>query len=65
VAFNGLGITCADYLKKGRQIAVEGQLRSSGWTTDDGSRRSKLEVIARRVDFLDRPATKEDQSEPF
>lgn len=64
VAFNGLGITCADHLKKGRRIAVEGRLRSSEWTTSDGAKRSKLEVVASTVDFLDRPAASDRENEP-
>jgi len=55
VAFNGLGATCADFLSKGRLVAVEGRLRSSEWTAEDGSRRSKLEIVARNIDFLDKP----------
>jgi single-strand DNA-binding protein len=42
---------CAEYLGKGRRIAVDGRLKSSSWD-DEGKRRSALEVIARRVEFL-------------
>ncbi len=70
IGFNGLGVTCADHLNKGRLIAVEGRLRSSEWTTSEGSKRSKLEVVANNVDFLDRPKTAlatapQDGEEPF
>ena len=54
--------TCAKYLAKGRRVAVEGHLHHSEWEAEDGSRRQKLEVIARSVEFLDAPRT--DQSEP-
>jgi single-strand DNA-binding protein len=56
VAFAGLGDTCAAQLAKGHQIAVSGRLDYVEWTADDGSKRSKHEVIASRVDFLARPA---------
>ncbi|MCD5390808.1 single-stranded DNA-binding protein [candidate division NPL-UPA2 bacterium] len=46
--------TCSQYLSKGRQILVEGRLRSSSWETDSGEKRSRVEVIARRIQFLDR-----------
>ena len=42
---------CAEYLGKGRRIAVDGRLKSSSWE-EDGRRRSVLEVVARRVEFL-------------
>ena len=42
---------CAEYLEKGRRIAVDGRLRSSSWE-EDGKRRSAVEVVARRVEFL-------------
>jgi single-strand DNA-binding protein len=44
--------TVAQYLAKGRKVAVEGRLHHSEWESDNG-RRQKLEVIARNVEFLD------------
>jgi len=52
VAFDGLAKTCAEHLEKGRQVAVSGRLAHSEWEADDGSRRSRLQVIAREVEFL-------------
>ena len=43
--------SCARYLAKGRKILVEGRLRHSEWESENG-RRQKLEVIARRIEFL-------------
>jgi len=45
---------CAEYLSKGSAIFVEGRLQSRQWETDDGQKRSILEVVADRVQFLDR-----------
>ena len=56
--------TCAQYLEKGRKVAVEGHLHHSEWEADDGSRRQKLEVIARNVEFLDRKPSDDPQPEP-
>ncbi len=47
--------TCCQCLKKGRAIHVEGSLKMESW--DDkttGEKRSKLKVLADRVQFLDR-----------
>jgi single-strand DNA-binding protein len=51
--------TCARYLAKGRQVGVDGRLRSSSWEDSDGKRRSAIEVVANRVQFLSPPSAKE------
>jgi single-strand DNA-binding protein len=43
---------CAEYLSKGRPVFVEGRLQSRQWETEDGQKRSILEVVADRVQFL-------------
>ena len=43
---------CGRYLTKGKRISVEGRLRSRSWEDPDGKRRSSLEVVASRVEFL-------------
>jgi single-strand DNA-binding protein len=44
--------TCHQYLSKGRPVFVEGRLQYDQWETQDGQRRSKLRVVAERVQFL-------------
>lgn len=46
------GENCAEYLSKGRQAFISGRLSLNQWTTDDGQKRSKLEVVANNVQFL-------------
>ncbi|HTB22619.1 MAG TPA: single-stranded DNA-binding protein [bacterium] len=43
---------CAEYLKKGSPVMVEGRLKLKEWTAQDGQKRSLLEVVAERVQFL-------------
>ena len=43
---------CAQYLEKGRKVGVDGRLRSSSWEDSDGNKRSAVEVVANRVEFL-------------
>ncbi len=44
---------CGQYLKKGRQVYVEGRLTTRQWEAKDGSgKRSRTEVVALRVQFL-------------
>ena len=54
--------TCARYLTKGRRIALDGRLRSSSWEDSDGNKRSAIEVVANRVQFLSPPQGKEDSA---
>ena len=51
---------CAQYLAKGRKVAVDGRLRSSSWEDSDGNKRSAIEVVANRVQFLSPPPGKEE-----
>jgi single-strand DNA-binding protein len=44
---------CGEYLTKGAQIALDGRLRSRSWEDEDGKRRTAVEVVASRVQFLD------------
>jgi single-strand DNA-binding protein len=49
---------CAEYLGKGRRVAVDGRLKSRSWE-EEGKRRSAIEVVARRVEFLGGPPSGE------
>ena len=50
---------CAEYLAKGRRVAVDGWLKSRSWE-EEGKRRSAIEVVARRVEFLGGPRAHDD-----
>ena len=58
--------TASEYLSKGRQACIDGRLSYSQWETDDGQKRSKLEVTADRVIFLGggKGGGGEDRGEP-
>ncbi len=51
---------CAEYLSKGRQIAVTGRLQSRSWEGNDGQKRSTIEIVADRVVFLGRRDRREN-----
>ena len=56
-AFGKLAQSCNRYLKKGRQVSVQGRLNHSEWKTEGGERRERHEVVAAAVEFLgQRPA---------
>jgi single-strand DNA-binding protein len=54
VVFDRLAEVVAEHLAKGRLVSVTGRLRSSDWTTAEGERRFRLEVVGEDVQFLDR-----------
>jgi single-strand DNA-binding protein len=43
----------SQHLAKGRRIGVDGRLDWSSWEAQDGTRRTKVEVVANQVQFLD------------
>jgi len=45
----------ANYLNKGRLVAVQGRLQQRNWVQQDGQKRSVVEVLADSVQGLDRP----------
>jgi single-strand DNA-binding protein len=56
VAWNRLAENCNQYLTKGQRVYAEGRLHTRTWEGQDGQRRSRSEVVANRVLFLDRQA---------
>lgn len=50
-------------LEKGMKVCLSGRLRYSSWEKD-GSRRSKLEVIAENVDIMQRRDAHQGQQQP-
>lgn len=55
VAWRRLGEICGQYVKKGRQIFVEGRLQTRDWTGQDGIRRFRTEIVAENVILLGSP----------
>jgi single-strand DNA-binding protein len=43
---------CANYLVKGRLVAIQGRIQSRSWETENG-RRYATEVVANQVQFLE------------
>ena len=46
------GENCANYLSKGRPVAVQGRLEWREWESQDGGKRQAVEIIADSVQFL-------------
>lgn len=46
------GERCAQYLAKGRPVAIDGRLEWREWEAQDGAKRQAVEVVADTVQFL-------------
>ena len=63
-AWNRQAEVCAQFLARGRRVAVEGRLRTRAWEDEDGKKRTAVEVVARSVEFLS-PPSREGADIPF
>ena len=54
-AWRRLGEVCAQFLKKGREVFISGELTQSRWVDDQGRKRNKIRVTADSVQFLREP----------
>jgi len=52
VAFGKTAELCQRYLKKGRQVYIEGRIRTNKWQDKEGKDRYTTEVIADNVQFV-------------
>jgi single-strand DNA-binding protein len=59
VCWGPLAERVAQYLSKGRRALVQGRLQSRSWE-QDGQKRSKVEVLANDVTFLDSRGASDD-----
>jgi len=51
--FGNQAESLSQHLAKGRRVGIDGRLDWSSWEAQDGSKRSKVEVVAFQVQFLD------------
>lgn len=64
VALNRLAEVCGEYLAKGRPVLIEGRLQYRSWESENGGKRSKLEVVAQNIQFLGGAAKADSESAP-
>jgi single-strand DNA-binding protein len=55
VAFGRLAEICGEYLNKGKQVYVEGRLRTRSWDDRDGNKRWTTEITATTMQMLGSP----------
>lgn len=52
----------ANYLKKGRLVAINGSMRNNNYEDKNGTKHYNIEVVANRVEFLEWGDKNENQS---
>jgi single-strand DNA-binding protein len=68
-AFGKLGEICREYLAKGRQVYIEGQLQTSEWTDRENQKRFSLEIVAKEMLMLgasksEQPTSSDQPTQP-
>ncbi|MDP3902128.1 MAG: single-stranded DNA-binding protein [bacterium] len=51
VVFGKQADSVVQYLKKGNSVLVEGRIQTRNWNAQDGSKKSRTEIVAERVQF--------------
>lgn len=64
VAWRDLAERCAEYLKKGQRVYIEGRLQTRSWEGQDGVKRYKTEIVARTMEMLDSRSTVAQEETP-
>ena len=66
MTYQRLAQVCAQYLKKGSAVLVEGRLQMREWPGSQGEKRQRLEVRGEAVHFLEKlPAAPKDETSLF
>ena len=53
VVWGRVAENCANYLAKGRLVAVQGRIQSGSYEAKDGTKRYTTDVVAQNVEFLE------------
>lgn len=57
VVFGHMGESSKEYLHKGSRVLLDGRLTQRRWETPEGQKKSKYEVVAYTVQFIDTGST--------
>src|SRR5262249_47882381 len=52
VTFNGLAETCANYIDRGRLVAIQGRVQTREYEDRAGTKHQVMQVLAEKVTFL-------------
>ena len=52
ITWDKIATTCSQYLKKGRQVVIEGRLKQDRFQDQSGVSKSRVEIVASSVQFI-------------
>jgi len=61
VAWARLAEICANYLRKGKLVYIEGYLKTRSWEAENGEKRFRTEIVMQDMIMLDKRAGDEDK----
>jgi single-strand DNA-binding protein len=64
VSWGKLAEICNQYLKKGRQVYIEGRLHTRNWKDEEEVNHSSLEVVAQEMIMLGGSTEEEESDQP-
>ncbi|MFH1843427.1 MAG: single-stranded DNA-binding protein [bacterium] len=64
VAWGRLGEICSQYLRRGKQVYIEGRLQTRSWEDQDGNKRYSTEIVAQTMQMLGRAGEQTDYDGP-
>lgn len=65
VAFGKTGETIAQYLTKGRQLAIVGNIRTGSYDAKDGTKRYTTDVVVESFEFIGQGKQEQKEDNPF
>ncbi len=63
VAWAKLAEICAQYLKKGKLVYLEGYLKTRSWETENGDKRFRTEIVLHDMIMLDKKGSGSDEDD--
>jgi single-strand DNA-binding protein len=64
VVFGKQAESCGQYINKGDSVLIDGRLQQRRWETEEGQKRSKVEVVAERVNFMPKRSKPAGSAQP-
>jgi single-strand DNA-binding protein len=61
VAWYKLAESCSESIRKGSAVLIDGELQNRIWRNEDGTTRNVVEIKARRIQFLNRRVSTEEE----
>jgi single-strand DNA-binding protein len=61
--FGAAGESVANYMRRGRRVAIDGRLEWREWETADQQKRQAVSIVADTVQFLDGPGDRSPEGE--